>query len=130
MKSKDEIDKFIKLVVQIEKILSEFDSLSKKKPDNALNKFKLELVNTVLRSANQIINKENKPFPDFEEFGEEEIPTNSDVVMILSQYVVCLDKFRHENTKANDDDDWVWVIKGKLSRVNAPDPSYSILSNR
>jgi hypothetical protein len=128
MKSKDEIDKFIKLVMQIEKILSEFDSLSKKKPDNALNKFKLELVNTVLRSANQIINKENKPFPNFDEFGEEEIPTNSDVVMILSQYVACLDKFRRENTIKNEDREWVWVIKGRVSRLPAPNPSYSILN--
>ena len=127
MKSKDEIDKFVKLVMQIEKILSEFDSLSKKKPDNALNKFKLELVNTVLRSANQIINKENKPFPNFDEFREEEIPTNSDVVMILSQYVACLDKFRRENTIKNEDREWVWVIKGRVSRLPAPNPNYSIL---
>lgn len=127
MKSKDEIDKFIKLVVQIEKILSEFDSLSKKKPDNVLNKFKLELVNTVLKSANEIINKENKPFPNFDEFGEEEIPTNSDVVMILSQYVACLDKFRHENTIRDEDGDWVWVIKGRASRVPATHPDYSII---
>lgn len=127
MKSKDEIDKFIKLIVQIEKILYEFDALSKKKPDNVLNKFKLELVNTVLKSANEIINKENKPFPNFDEFGEEEIPTNSDVVMILSQYMACLDKFRHENTVRDEDGDWVWVIKGKVSRVTAPHPNHSII---
>ncbi len=130
MKSKAEIDKFIKLMVQIDKILDEFVELSKKKPDNVLNVFKLQLVNTVLRISNEILDKENKPFPDFEEFGDEAIPSNSDVVMILSQYVACLDKFRHENTKKNDDRDWVWVIKGKLSRVYAPDPSHSILSNR
>ena len=129
MKSKVEIDKFIKLMVQIDKILAEFVELSKKKPDNVLNVFKLQLVNTVLRISNEILDKENKPFPDFEEFGDEAIPSNSDVVMILAQYSACLDKFRHENTRRDDDGDWVWVIKGKLSRVNAPNPHYSILSN-
>jgi len=127
MKSKNEIDKFVKLIVQIGKILSEFDGLSKKKPDNVLNKFKLELVNTVLKSANEIINKENKPFPNFDEFGEEEMPTNSDVVMILSQYVACLDKFRHENIVRDEDNDWVWIIKGKASRVPSKHPDYSII---
>lgn len=129
MNSKIEIDKFVKLIVQIEKILAEFVELSKKKPDNALNTFKLQLVNTVLGTANEILDKGNKPFPDFEEFGDESIPSNSDVVMILSQYVACLNKFRRENTKRNDDGDWVWVIKGKLSKVDAPHPRYSILSS-
>jgi len=127
MKSKAEIDKFIKLIVQINKILIEFEGLSKKKPDSILNPFKLQLINTILRTANEILDKENKPFPDFKEFGDEALPSNSDVVIILSQYAACLDKFRHENTKRNYENDWVWVIKGKLSTVDAPNPSYPIL---
>ena len=38
-----------------------------------------------------------KPFPDFTEFDEEELPTNSDVSLVLSQYINCMESLREEN---------------------------------
>jgi hypothetical protein len=49
MKTNDDIDKFIKLVKQIKSLIEEFSVLSKKKPDDAVNKFKIKLINPVLK---------------------------------------------------------------------------------
>lgn len=126
MKNKNELDRFIKAVVQMEKFVNEFTALSKKNPNDAVNKFKLKLINQILLTSNKIIDKKNKPFPDFEKFSEEELPTNSDALIILSQYLGCLHKFRRENTIYNDHKYW-WVIGGRISSVEAPHPDYSIL---
>lgn len=47
MKAKSDIDKFIKLVKQIKNLIAEFSILSKKKPDDAVNEFKIRLINPV-----------------------------------------------------------------------------------
>lgn len=55
----------------------EFDILSNKKPNEHLNKMKIKMVNRVLELLN-----------------EDDIPTNSDVVLIISQYETAIDEFR------------------------------------
>jgi hypothetical protein len=34
---------------------------------------------------------------DFEKFNEDDMPTNSDVTLILSQYLSCMEKLRTDN---------------------------------
>lgn len=114
MRSKAEIDIFEKLQMQVHNILNQFTDLSKKKPDGPVNKFKLMLVNELLTTANKIIPKDRRPFPDFETFNEDDLPSNSDVVVILSQYLSCIEKYRSENIQRFDHKRY-WVIKGKRS---------------
>ncbi len=114
MKSRDEVDAFTKLLIQMESVLTEIGELSKKKPNDGLNKFKLRLINTLLTQANTILAKESRPFADFELFSEDELPTNSDVVLILSQYLGCIKKFGRDNTVYYDYDRY-WLIGGKRS---------------
>ena len=64
----------------------EFLELSKKKPDGPLNKFKLQRVNQLLELANTYFESNDRPFQDFTIFSDDQLPTNSDVRMILSQY--------------------------------------------
>lgn len=64
----------------------EFHELSSKKPNDHVNTFKLKYVNQAIKAANEVL-KENKPYAEFEEFKEEDLPTNSDVLMILSLYL-------------------------------------------
>jgi len=70
---------------QVDSLYDEFDKLSKKSPGDAVNKFKLKLINELIVKANEALG-ERRPFESFETFDEDELPTNSDVVVILSQY--------------------------------------------
>lgn len=47
---------------------------------------KLKYVNKTLEAANDVLG-DDKPYDDFEKFSEEDLPTNSDVLMILSLYL-------------------------------------------
>lgn len=120
MKNEQEIDDFGKLAPQLERLLKEFSELSKKKPNDAINKFKLGLVNKLLQTANMIVDDANRPFDDFDEFHEDALPTNSDVVVILSQYRECMRMFFDRNVRRDSVHDPKWVIAGKLSEVSAP----------
>lgn len=116
MKSEAEIELFVKLRIQLRELLKDITSLSKSKPNDPINKFKLRLINKVLDTANSIIDEKNKPFEDFNLFDEDELPSNSDVVIILTQYSTCLEKFRDENMEKVGFE-WFWIIKGKRSKI-------------
>ena len=49
----------------------------------------LEYVNQSIKEANELL-KEGKPYSEFESFEEEDLPTNSDVLMMLSLYLDAL----------------------------------------
>lgn len=89
---KSEIELLNKTCGQLESLHSEISLLSKKSPVDAVNKFKLKLINSVLESANQLLGEKDKPFKDFTVFNEDDLPNNSDVVMILSQYISCIEQ--------------------------------------
>ncbi|WP_221390031.1 hypothetical protein [Dyadobacter sp. NIV53] len=91
------IDDFKKILNQLEGLHEEISSLSKKSYTDALNVFKLKLVNQVLVRTNELLGKEYKPFSDFIIFNEDDLPTNSDVTLVLSQYINCMESLREEN---------------------------------
>ena len=75
-----------KVLEQMRTLLHEFRILSGKKPNDPINVFKLKYVNKTLEAANDVLG-DDKPYDDFEKFSEEDLPTNSDVLMILSLYL-------------------------------------------
>lgn len=95
---KAEIEVYEKLHIQIKEMHMELGVLSKKSPDSAINKFKLKFVNQLLNEANTLLGKKYQPFDDFELFDVDDMPSNSDVVMIISQYIKCLERFKKDNT--------------------------------
>jgi hypothetical protein len=120
---REEVELFIKIQSQFVEMSNEISSLSKKSPNDALNKFKLKFVNNLLGEANKILGEKYKPFDDFANFDENNIPTNSDVVMILSQYLSCLENLRADNiTKEEYGPDWFWLIDGKSSGIQTKIP--------
>ena len=117
----EQVDEFEQANAQLEGLYTEIDKLSKKKPDDAVNKFKIKFINSVLLLANNVLGDEEKPFKDFSQFDEAEMPTNSDVAMIVAQYINCMEKYRighivQSYTK------WYWLITGedKSRRTSAP----------
>jgi hypothetical protein len=113
MKRKD-VEVFIKIQAQLEELYNEISVLSKKSQNDALNAFKLEFVNNLLEESNKILGEKYKPFKQFSKFDNNNIPTNSDVVMILSQYLSCLENLRTDNIQeASIDLNWVWIMMEK-----------------
>ena len=106
------LDRFEKLVGQIQSIYEEISLLSKKTPNDAVNKFKLQFVNKLLESSNELLGPEYRPFQDFSSFDLDAVPQNSDVVFILAQYLQCFEKFRADNVVMHQGS-WSWVIEAK-----------------
>jgi hypothetical protein len=74
-------------------MFQEFQDLSKKKPDGVLNKRKVEIVNRLLRDILEIVDGEpTRVYLDL--LDEDDLPQNSDVVLILSQAVAAMKAFR------------------------------------
>lgn len=121
MTSEQEIQEFERLEQQLHSMVSEMGELSKKRANDGLNPFKLRFVNTLLEDLNKMLGSA-KPFEDFDKFDGEDVPTNSDVVMMLSQYAAALFHMRSENTDEDGSLDWYWLIKGKLSDIPTGDP--------
>lgn len=70
---------------QIKQLASDFRRLSDKKPNDQLNSFKLELVNSAIEEINNLLQGE-LPITGFEQFDADVLPTNSDVLLVLSLY--------------------------------------------
>ena len=112
--NRSDLDRFEKLVGQIQSIYEELSLLSKKSPNDAVNKFKLQFVNALLESSNELLGEQYRPFHDFASFDLDEVPQNSDVVFILSQYLQCFEKLRADNVVIYHGT-WSWAIAAKKS---------------
>jgi len=119
----DQVELFMKLQLQLDSSYKEISLLSKKKPNDALNKFKLKFLNNILTRANELLNEKYKPFDDFEKFDEEDIPSNSDVVFIMAQYLDCLEKLRCDNIDRDGMGYYHWKIYNKKSNIRTKRPT-------
>ena len=122
MKSNAEIELLEKLIGQLDGLHSEISQLARKSPNDGLNNFKLKLVNNVLASGNALLGERYKPFEDFDQFDDVELPTNSDVTMILAQYIEQTERFRSDHV-VNHMHRWQYVVNGQPSGFNARMPS-------
>lgn len=118
--NKKEIELFEKTEAQLRSVYDEMVVVSRKKTDDIVNDFKLNLINKIVEQCNNILKNNNKPFDDFNLFNTDLLPSNSDVVFILSQYIGCMEKLRSENIENYGD--WYWVINGKQSEIRTAPP--------
>ena len=68
MKSQSDVESLEKLVGQLQGLHSEISLLAKKSPSDAVNSFKLGLINKVIASANAVLGPNYLPFADFDVF--------------------------------------------------------------
>ena len=122
--TKQDVDTFEKLQAQLGGLHTEISALSKKSQNDPLNKFKLKFVNQILSEANQLLGEKYKPFNDFSLFNEEDMPTNSDAAMMLTQYLNCFEKLRSDNIQRQKEypHNWCWLVDGKLSNIRTVTP--------
>lgn len=110
----DQVDRFEKLVAQMEGVYDELAVLSKKSPTDAVNTFKLRLINDLLAKSNDLLGAQYRPFADFASFQEDDVPQNSDLAFMLAQYLRCFEKMRADNV-VQEYSSWYWVIDGSKS---------------
>lgn len=119
----EKINDFEKIHIQLESLHNEISALSKKSQNDALNKFKLRFVNQAICASNKILGDNYRPFPDFEQFNEDDIPSNSDATMMLGQYLNCMEKLRADNIKYSNNGKWFWIAdNGKETEIRTAPP--------
>lgn len=118
MKSFEEMETLEKTIGQLKSIYDEVTLLSKKSQNDGVNKFKLGMINNVLRTANLVLGDKYKPMEGFLEFDDDDVPSNSDVAFVLSQYLVEIERFRTDNVTYSDYK-WVYLIDKKPSSILA-----------
>ena len=93
--TQDEVKMFDILYPMIKGDLAEIRELSKKKQDEPLNELKVKIINKKLEKAKSILkNEATIEFLDL--LNEEKLPTNSDAVLQISQFINALKKFREK----------------------------------
>ena len=123
---RDDVHIFEKLTAQLGSLYQEMSTLAKKSPNDAINTFKLQFVNGALAQCNEFLGQHYRPFPEFEVFSTDDMPSNSDVTFILSQYIECAEKFRADNIYTHFGD-WYWNIDNTdpddmEGRISTPPP--------
>lgn len=110
---KADVELYDKLHGQLLTMRSQFEALSKKNPNDVVNEFKIGLVNKMLADINGLIG-DFKPFPDFEQFENDPRVFNSDVLLILAQYLTSMSRFKNANSIVEQSPlktDWMETIE-------------------
>jgi len=118
---RSDVDNFEKLNAQLDSLHQEMSMLAKKSPNDAVNAFKIRLVNTTLELCNELFGAKYKPFAEFVTFQTDELPSNSDVTFIVSQYIECAEKFRADNILM-EHGLWYWQLDGMKEKIRTSPP--------
>ena len=92
----------------LESMFNEFKDLSKKKPDGAVSKGKINIVNRLLSKCGELL-KDEPAYEFLDLLSEDDIPQNSDVVLILSQWSIAMQQFFNAHCKYDEEieaNDW------------------------
>lgn len=116
----EEVEQFRKMAAQLDALHQEATAASKKHPDKPVSKFKVELSNAVLEAAKQVLGT-SAPTLNFQRFDTDDLPTNSDLSFVVSQFVECAEKVKAQNIRRINGV-WYWMISGSMSQIAAVAP--------
>lgn len=124
MKSEQDIENLEKLIGQLKALHAEVSLLSKKSPSDAVNAFKLKLINKCLAFGNEVLGESYKPFDDFAAFDSDDVPSNSDVTMVIAQYLEEAERYRSDNVMMSSG--WYYYkLGGEKSSIRSAPPTWS-----
>jgi hypothetical protein len=109
MNTEDEVEKLEKIIGQLKGAHGEISILAKKSPADSLNAFKLTLINNVIKASNGVLGAKYKPFDHFDQFEADDLPSNSDVTMILAQYMEEAERYRSDNVVYDRYTEWSYT---------------------
>lgn len=122
MKNIEDVKALEKLIGQLQGLHSEISLLAKKSPNDAVNPFKLSLINTVVSAANDVLGPDYRPFGDFEAFDADDVTSTSDVALVLAQYMEEAERYRSDNVK-RDGARWFYIVEGDTSDIQSGPPT-------
>lgn len=128
MESKEDVERLEKLIGQLQGLYSEIGALAKKSPSDAVNLFKLKLINRVLATGNEVLGDNYKPFDEFDQFDSDDAPSTSDVTLVVAQYLEEVERFRSDNVIHNTmsgNYGWRYIVGGKVSNIPSGPPTKS-----
>lgn len=105
-----QLHEFQRLYRQLGAAKAEVDALSGKSeqaPGNAVGEIKLRLIDQLIGRAGQFLG-DDRPF-DFPGFGADNA-TNSDVALVLGQYLTCFEAFRGRHLEHRHGK-WFWLLE-------------------
>ena len=114
-------EKLEKLIRQLHGLHSEISLLAKKSPNDAVNTFKLKFINKVLQAENEVLGDTYKPFADFSLFEFDDLPSNSDVTVVLTQYIQEAEGYKSNNIIYSDHK-LVYKVNGSPSKIETNRP--------
>jgi hypothetical protein len=123
MDTKEDIELLEKLIGQLQGLHDEITKLTKKSPNDGLNPFKLKVVNKVLESANMLLKGRYVPFDDFRQFNADDLPSNSDVTMMLAQYMEQAERYRSDHVAQDGMGRWHYKTNGHVTDIPAKAPT-------
>jgi hypothetical protein len=97
--TREQVDELEKLIGQLGALHVEMSALVKKSTTDAVNDFKLGLINSVILRCNELFGKEFQPFEGFDQFQRDALPSTSDVTLVLSGYMQAAEKFRSDHIR-------------------------------
>ncbi|HAQ36734.1 MAG: hypothetical protein CMF74_11235 [Maricaulis sp.] len=122
MQNKEDVESLEKIIGQLQGLHSEISVLAKKSPSDAVNAFKLKLINNVIAAANEVLYPNYLPFGDFTSFEADDVPSTSDVTLVLSQYMEEAERYRSDNVRFSGGV-WVYVVNGEPSGIRSGPPT-------
>lgn len=111
--SKADVMKFIMMYDFLESAYVEMKDFSKKNPDTTLNDRKVKSLNRILRDIKDLL--ANEPTASYmETLDEEMLPSNSDVVLTMSQYRSALENYRKKYRRYHNYDNYWHTTEGEI----------------
>lgn len=91
-----EIERYDYLSPMLDSALNEMREFAKKKQDGIVSATKIKLINRRLKDLKEILVREaSAEYLDM--LDEQQLPQNSDAVLVLGQYRAALDSFKHKH---------------------------------
>ncbi|WP_407193462.1 hypothetical protein [Bradyrhizobium sp. STM 3566] len=104
----DKVAEYATLNPLLDAMYKEFQELSRKKPDGQVGQTKARMVNRLLKAIHQLLDGEpNRSYLD--ELNEDDLPQNSDVVLILSQTAAAMNAFERKYYRW-DGSERIWSV--------------------
>jgi len=116
----EDVERLEKSIGQIEGFHKEVSALARKSPNDALNKFKLKVINAALTDANMVLGDAYRPVVGFECFDVDDVPTNSDATLILSQFIEELERKRTDSIR--QEHGYWYYVTSPVSKIRTAPP--------
>ncbi len=99
--TENDVERFRFLSPMLDSALFEMREFAKKKQDGIVSATKIKILNRLLTDVKDIV-KQEESASYLDMLSEEDLPQNSDAVLILGQYRAALNSFESRNTRMVD----------------------------